>query len=443
MNILSEIYVRSTAHSMKFVNRGKRNVISDFLTEYRKAVAVYVNALWNSPREWVNGKILDVEHDYLDVPSMISTTDIPIETRLSGRALKCAATQACGMVKASLRRRKLDLEIRQQCLRETKQMPKRVLDRLEHKPSKPSTDHINAEINSICCSIQGNEHTSFSIWIEFKSLFRTEIYGRGYTVQIPLRETKMDVKWSTGEHEVLPSILLSDDTIHIRYRRPVPKCIGTKTLGLDQGVRRMLSTSDGTEIPDENHGYKKILNKIARKKHGSNAYRRALKERESYVYKAIKTVDWSAYKQINLERHFDIKRGKRTSRLLNAFSNPQIRNVLFMRASEEMGVPILEVDNVCNSLRCPMDGWVHVKNRPNKGVVFRCCKCGYTDDADEVGAMNANLHADGLPNCNHVLVFSLKLHRSSGFFWTKDGFFDEKGNPIPVVGSSQSPIDQN
>ena len=113
---------------------------------------------------------------------------------------------------------------------------------------------------------------------------------------IPLRETKMDVKWSTGEHEVLPSILLSEDTIHIRYCRPVPPCTGSKTIGLDQGVRRMLSSSDDTDIPDKNHGYKKILNKIARKKRGSNAYRRALKERESYVCKAIKAVDWSVYK---------------------------------------------------------------------------------------------------------------------------------------------------
>ena len=87
-----------------------------------------------------------------------------------------------------------------------------------------------------------------------------------------------------------------------------------------------------------------------------------------------------------------------------------------------------------------MDGWVHVKNRPKKGVVFRCCKCGYVDDADEVGAINANLHAQGLPNCSHELVFNLKLHRKSGFFWTNEGFFDEKGNPISVVGSSQSPI---
>ena len=106
---LPSTYIRSTSHSLKFANTGKWYAVADFLTEYRKAVDLYVEVLWNCPREWTPGKILDVEHDYLDVPSMISTTDIPIETKLSGRALKCAATQACGMVKAALRRRKLDL----------------------------------------------------------------------------------------------------------------------------------------------------------------------------------------------------------------------------------------------------------------------------------------------------------------------------------------------
>ena len=439
MSELPSTYIRSTSHSLKFANAGKRYAVADFLTEYRKAVDVYVEVLWNCPREWTPGKILDVEHDYLDVPSMISTTDIPIDTKLSGRALKCAATQACGMVKAALRRRKLDLEIRQKCIDGGKSIPKRVAYRLDHKSSMPRTAKTNAEINSICCSVQDGEHTTFSIWVELKSMFSCDEYARGYSIQIPLKRTKMDDKWRKGEHEVLPSILLSDDAIHIRYRRPVPECKGEKVTGLDQGVRRMLTASDGTVIPDEGHGYKHVLQKIARKKRGSKAYKRALNERENYVCHSINQVDWSVYKLINLERHFDIKRGRRTSRVLTAFSNPQIRNVLYMRTTEELGVPLQEVDNVCNSLRCPMDGWVHVKNRPRKGVVFRCCKCGYVDDADEVGAINANLHSEGLPDCSHALVFTWKLHKKSGFFWANEGFFDENGNPISVVGSSQSP----
>ena len=439
MSELPSTYIRSTSHSLKFANTGKRYAVADFLTEYRKAVDVYVEVLWNCPREWTPGKILDVEHDYLDVPSMISTTDIPIETKLSGRALKCAAMQACGMVKAALRRRKLDLEIRKKCIDGGKAIPKRVAYRLDHKPSMPRTAKTNAEINSICCSVQDGEHTTFSIWVELKSMFSCEEYARGYSIQIPLKRTKMDDKWRKGEHEVLPSILLSDDAIHIRYRRPVPECKGDKIAGLDQGVRRMLTASDGTVIPDEGHGYKHVLRKIARKRRGSKAYKRALKERKNYVFHSIKQVDWSVYKLINLESHFDIKRGRKTSRMLTAFSNPQIRDALYMRTTEELGVPLQEVDNVCNSLRCPMDGWVHVKNRPRKGVVFRCCKCGYVDDADEVGAINANLHSEGLSDCSHALVFAWKLHKKSGFFWTNEGFFDEKGNPISVVGSSQSP----
>lgn len=436
-------YVRSTAHSLKFANAGNRSVVADFLKEYRHAVGVYVDFLWNNPREWSEGKILDVSHDYLDVPSMISTVGIPIETRLCGRALKCAATQACGMVKSALNRRKRDLEIKFKCIAENKVISKRVAERLEHPPSMPSTEKSNAEINSICCSIEEGKNT-FDWWIELKSMFTPEEYGRGFTVQVPLRRTSQDNKWSKGEHELLPSILLTDDTIFFRYQRPIPVPAGTVAAGMDQGIRTMITLSDGTKLPSLEHDYSYCIRRIERTKKGSKNHKRAIAERNNCVGRCCNSVDWSKYSELAYERHFDTKRGKNVGKMLTAFSNPQIRERVNRRAYEETGVPIHETDNVCNSLRCPMDGWVHVKNRPKKGKFFCCMKCGYTDDADEVAACNNREHLFGLPDCNHVLVFNWKLHRKSGFFWTKEGFLDEKGNliPIPEVGSLQSPIGQ-
>lgn len=435
-------YVRSTAHSLKFANVGKQAVVVDFLLEYRKAVDTYVKFLWNNPREWNPGKILDIEHDYLAVPSMISTTDIPIETRLCGRALKCAATQACGIVKSALKRRSLDLKIKATCLEENKPLPKRVAERLEHTPSIPKTENVNAEINSVCCTVEKGRNT-FDWWIELKSMFNPLEYGRGFTVELPLKRTSQDNKWSKGEHEVLPSILLTQDTVYIRYRRPVPKATGTVVGGLDQGGRTLLSFSDGTKLPKIEHDMMYCMKRITRTKRGSKNHQRALEERDNYIGRMCNTVDWSKYKELAYERHFDTKRGKNVGRLLTAFCNPQIRERIVRRASEEMGVPITETDNVCNSLRCPMDGWVHEKNRPKKGKIFRCMKCGYVDDDDEVAAFNNRAHLEGLPDCSHVLVFTWKLHKKSGFFWTNEGFFDEKGNPISEVGSLQSPIGQD
>ena len=437
-------YVRSTAHSLKFANLGKQAVVADFIYEYRKAVDVYINYLWNTPKEWNPGKILDIEHDYLDVPSMISTVGIPIESRLCGRALKCAATQACGMVKAALKRRSLDLQIKAKCLDDNKQLSKRVAERLEHPPSMPTAENVNAEINSVCCAVE-NGHNTFDWWVELKSLYNLNEYGRGFTVKLPMKRTNQDNKWSKGEHEVLPSILLTPDTVYIRYRKPVPKNSGTITVGIDQGARTLLSFSDNTKLPKIEHDMMYCLKRIARTKKGSKNRQRAYDERDNYIGRMCNAVDWSIYKEIAYEKHFDTKRGKNAGKLLTAFCNPQIRERIERRAAEEMGVPILETDNVCNSLRCPMDGWVHVKNRPKKGKIFRCMKCGYTDDADDVAATNNKSHLDGLPDCSRALVFSWKLHQKSGFYWTNDGFFDEKGIPIQIseVGSLQSPIGQN
>ena len=40
---------------------------------------------------------------------------------------------------------------------------------------------------------------------------------------------------------------------------------------------------------------------------------------------------------------------------------------------------------------CPNCGNVDVKNRPKKGLVFRCTLCGFTLHADLVGARNVTL----------------------------------------------------
>jgi hypothetical protein len=305
----------------------------------------------------------------------------------------------------------------------------------------PKTENVNAEINSVCCTVEKGNNT-FDWWIELKSMFNPLEYGRGFTVELPLKRTSQDNKWSKGEHEVLPSILLTRDTVYIRYRRPVPKATGTVVGGLDQGGRTLLSFSDGTKLPKLDHDMMYCLKRIARTKKGSKNRQRALVERDNYIGRMCNAVDWSKYKELAYERHFDTKRGKNVGRLLTAFCNPQIRERIVRRASEEMGVPITETDNVCNSLRCPMDGWVHAKNRPKKGKIFRCMKCGYVDDDDEVAAFNNRAHLEGLPECSRVLVFTWKLHKKSGFYWTNEGFFDEKGNPISEVGSLQSPTCQ-
>lgn len=162
----------------------------------------------------------------------------------------------------------------------------------------------------------------------------------------------------------------------------MPKATGTVVGGLDQGGRTLLSFSNGTKLPKVDHDMMYCLKRIARTKKGSKNHQRALVERNNYIGRMCNTVDWSKYKELAYERHFDTKRGKNVGRLLTAFCNPQIRERIVRRASEEMGVPITETDNVCNSLRCPMDGWVHAKNRPKKGKIFRCMKCGYVyDDA--------------------------------------------------------------
>jgi hypothetical protein len=65
-----------------------------FIADYRHACQVYIDHIWST---------YGINNQHYDVPKFISTTDIPLTTQLSARALKCAATQAAGIVKAQLK----------------------------------------------------------------------------------------------------------------------------------------------------------------------------------------------------------------------------------------------------------------------------------------------------------------------------------------------------
>ena len=95
--------ILSSSFSLKESNKAKLETLSIFKKEYSDATSKFVDYLWNTRLE-LNGRILDVEQCLYDCPSMMP--NIPkITTRLSARALKCAATQACGIVNAVLRTR--------------------------------------------------------------------------------------------------------------------------------------------------------------------------------------------------------------------------------------------------------------------------------------------------------------------------------------------------
>lgn len=427
-----ETYIRSANHSMKFSNFMKSERISLFISEYKKAVFKYIEWMWNHGFEWKPGRICDIQNEMYDVPSMISTTSIRFETRLSGRALKCAATQACGIVAGCFKRRSKDLLIKQKCISASNPVPPRMQERLNTVISMPTEKElvVNPELNSICVSVEDGRN-SFEKWVEFHSLFND---ARGEKICIPIKLTKMDRKYESGK--ILNSILLSINGITLRYELEIKKSVGTKIIGIDQGIKTCITTSDGktTKKNAHNHDLEYCIRRISRTKRGSKNNKRAIIERDNIIGYAVNQIDFTELKEIRYEKHFDTKRGKRLSRQLTHFSNPVLQNRIERKAIEN-GVRFSIVENSFNSQRCCVCGWTQKANRNAKR--FHCRKCGYENDADLNAAKNI-LNRPFLTN----LPFSSvpKGANIQGFFWNAP---TGKGTEIPTVGRLQSPIVQN
>jgi len=460
--------VRSNKHTyIRFINSSKIDPLYEFISEYREAVLFCVDYIWDLKLEWITkniknkdtGKnithIWDREKDYLDCPGFISTTKIGYQGKLSARALKCAATQACGIVQAVANKREKNLFTKNYLESNNKTPGKTLLNRLNKGMTKPDCKEINCELNSICMDIQLskdiqlnkdidlNKTKYFEGFVQLKSIWTEEKisgYPRGYKIRIPFKTFERAKKWSE-KGKLLNSILLNETCISLRYeiKRPEIKKEG-KRVAIDQGISSLLMTTDESNnkrfIPDiHGHTFSGILEKLARKKRGSRAFQRACEHRKNFINHFIKQLDLNEIREVLLEEIININYGRNVSRKLKHFVNTLIRDSL-IKLCEETGVLFTLVANEFNSQRCFACGWTRKANR--KGKAFKCTRCGHCDDADHNAAQNILIRDTlfELPWGFRRLKLNLK-----GFYWTLDGLADANGQElvVPAVPS----IEQN
>lgn len=99
--------IRSSKHTIKFANDGKKVLLSEFVDCYKSALEFYVSYLWKTRIEH-GDYLLDVSQGFYVCPKYIPSEVKPKTSRLTGRALKCAATQASAIVRSVLNKREKD-----------------------------------------------------------------------------------------------------------------------------------------------------------------------------------------------------------------------------------------------------------------------------------------------------------------------------------------------
>jgi IS605 OrfB family transposase len=163
-----------------------------------------------------------------------------------------------------------------------------------------------------------------------------------------------------------------------------------KIIGIDIGLKKLITTSEGQKYGQD---IEKLINKIQRKKQGSKVFNQALKERDYYINRVVKNLNWQNLKTIVMENIKNIKKNtKKEKRLRKEFRSKIQRWTYFKLLSrikltaEATGVHLQLVSPAHTSQTCGWCGAVHELNR--NGEIFLCRNCGYTEDADYNASKN-------------------------------------------------------
>lgn len=391
--------IRTSKHKFTKPNKNKYEKLNLFINQYKQATQYFVDYIWNN--------LIDQN---LNSPNMISTKGHVIGD-LSQRAIKCSATQACGIIKGVLDLKRRRIYVLSQLDMNSKEYNKlkELID--NQKISKPNING-NCELNSICFDIKDNH-------IQLKSIGK--FFGK---IRLPFKFHKGSKKWSK-KGKMLNSILLNEKGIDLRWEIENKLKSEGNIVGLDQGKITLISLSDGqtTKPNKHNHDLNTILERLSRKKKGSKGFKREQDHRKNYINWSINQLNLKNIKQINFEDIKNVRKGKTNSRIMSHWTYALIKSKV-ERLCEELGVQVKYNSSPYRSQRCNRCGLVLKSNRNKK--VFCCKGCGYVEDSDINASKN---HEQDLP---FISFKSNVLNNLEGFYWRLDGLFDINGKEITV-----------
>lgn len=405
------------------LNKTKQNKLNLFIDEYAKAVNFYIDYLWNNKISFMcknQEYILHIDGDLLNCPKFILTSNIEYKSILSARALSCASTQACGIVKSHISKRKKYLYIFNKLKSEnkrtrgiTKKLNKTVI-------VKPNITNIEPNLNSICSKIEKSNLKHFDHILSLFCLGKP--FGK---IIIPFNYNKHSNKLES-KGNLCSGIMISKTNVSLIFKIPINELKSEGiSIGADQGINTCVTFSDSQTTQKNNHGQDlhSILTKLSNKIIGSKSFNKTLEQRNNYINWSINKLNLINIKEIKLEKISNFRYKKQTSKFLNYFGEKLIRQKLIDFAQDQ-GVLVTEQSSPFRSQRCSCCGYVSKKNR--KGKLFSCKHCTFSMDAD----LNASL------NHEQTLPFSFKLFASlrkiKEFFWKEDGFFNLDGSEIIV-----------
>lgn len=341
---------RTSRLNLSFSNTLKKEYLRNFILQYKALVNLYIDVLWGS-----------IYQNEKYIPYSVQKS---VETNLSARMQQCAGLRALKIIKSQLRNPKLE-KIKPEYKASVVELDERFVK--FYKTDSGLFNEIfqfrSGDRSKILCPIKFHKHfNSFNeSWVRKKSvrirIFHDQIY--------------LDVFFEK-EFEPIDS---------------------HKTIGVDVGIKKLMVDSDGNFYGTN---IESLIDKVNRKQPKSNAWYRAIQEKNCYINETMKRLPIANYvlEDIKRIRHGIKNNPNKTFRNKTHFwTYKKIIRGAEMRA-EVVGVQCLLVSPSYTSQTCSVCGDIHKINR--HGEVFQCVNCGHTEDADYNASKNI-LHRGFIP----------------------------------------------
>lgn len=384
--------VRCSKTSLLFSNSGRLNTLCTFIQEYQKVCQFFIDLIWDMEK----------------VPSLLpKEITQQVSTWLSKRAVQCAGKQASGIVRGTQQKQKQRLYKYNQFLKEgmfkKARKLKAVIDKV--KMSKPLIHSIQPELDSRFVKVNWDTHTKFDGWITISSI------GGKLKITLPFKKTK-HFNWMMSRGVLKQGVRISPKDVTFNFEiQDTPLKDSGKTIGIDIGMKTVVSCSNGHVSQGDQHGWTldSIQEKMSRRKKGSKGFRRAQTHRKNHIHWTINQLNLHDIKKVKLENIKHLRKGSKSSRKLSHWTYAMIFDKLNSLCSQS-GVQIERVNSTYTSQRCSQCGWTRKNNR--KGKQFKCGKCDFTIDADLNASSNIVLDLSPIGKKER-----LKHPNRTGFYW--------------------------
>lgn len=336
---------RSSKTTLKFITARKRLQLNQIMDEYSRVVNIFVDDFW--------------DHGYETKDLLKEITNAPASW-LSARIRQCAAREALGMVNGA---------------RESASALDKELVKPKHYGSKMT-------LSAQCVTID-DDVNSFDLWLTVHSV------GNKIKLNIPLKKHRHMNLFSSWKRA--STVVIHCDYVQFSFETETgPKLAQGHLVGLDVGINHLIATSDNELLGSD---VKELINAIKRKQQGSKAYKRAKKTLSYYLHKQVKDYFYAnpALRLVVVERLKGLKQGKQKNRgkafrkTLSNWNYRELLNIIEMR-TQESRASFRSINPYKTSQQCPSCS--HIERGNRSGEKFSCLNCGYSNNADLVGALN-------------------------------------------------------